>query len=139
MILGFFTQNDDSLITPLAVSLGAIPGALSRYYLTIGLAQWLGTRFPFGTFVINLSGALLMGFVATLVGSQVITSPKLQILMINGFLGSYTTFSTFALDTSILLRNGSYTKAMFYWLASMVLGGICLEVGIILANMIGSN
>ncbi|HBW57319.1 MAG TPA: fluoride efflux transporter CrcB, partial [Oscillatoriales bacterium UBA8482] len=100
-------------------------------------AQWLGTNFPYGTFMINLSGSLLMGFFATLAIERVITSSELQLLITTGFLGSYTTFSTYALDTSVLLRSGSQKKAMFYWLGSVVFGGICLEIGIALAKVIG--
>jgi CrcB protein len=133
-ILGLLIQNDSALISSLAVSLGAIPGALSRYYLTVLFGQWLGVSFPFGTLAINLSGALLMGFFATLAIERVISSPELQLLITTGFLGSYTTFSTYALDTSILLQSGSRTKAIFYWLGSVVLGGFCLEIGIALGG-----
>jgi CrcB protein len=135
-IFSLLTQNHSALSAPLAVSLGAIPGALSRYYITLGLAQWLGTRFPFGTFFINLSGALLMGFCATLAIERAIPSANLQLLITTGFLGSYTTFSTYALDTSVLLRSGSRWRSLFYWLGSVVLGGICLEIGIILARIV---
>lgn len=137
-VFGVLTQNQE-LMKPLAVSLGAIPGALSRYYITIGLTQWSGNRFPFGTFVINLSGTLLMGFVATLVLEQVISSPQLQILIINGFIASYTTFSTFTLDTVTLFRTGSWKKALGYGIGSIVLGGICLEIGIFGAKIVTRN
>jgi CrcB protein len=135
-VLGLLTQHDSVLSAPLAVSLGAIPGALSRYYLTVLFSQWLGASFPFGTFFINLSGALLMGFFATLALERVITSPELQLLITTGFLGSYTTFSTYALDTSVLLRGRNRAKALFYWAGSVVLGGICLEIGIALAKLL---
>jgi CrcB protein len=135
-IFSLLTHNHSALNAPLAVSLGAIPGALCRYYITLRLAQWLGTRFPFGTFFINLSGALLMGFFATLAIERAIPSPNLQLLITTGFLGSYTTFSTYALDTSVLLRSGSRLRSLFYWLGSVVLGGICLEIGIILAKIV---
>lgn len=136
-ILGVLTERHFNLSTPIAISLGAIPGALSRYHLTILLARWLGTGFPFGTLAINLSGALLMGFFATLAMNQIITSTVLQRLILTGFLGSYTTFSTYALDTSFLLQSGSQTKAIIYWIGSVVLGGISLELGIVLAKAIG--
>lgn len=135
-IPNLMTQNHPTLSASIAVSLGAIPGALSRYYITIGLAQWLGTRFPFGTFLINLSGALLMGFFTTLAIDQVIASPHLQLLITTGFIGSYTTFSTYALDTAVLLRSGSRGRSLFYWMGSMVLGGIGLEMGIVLAQIV---
>jgi CrcB protein len=133
---GLLNQNNSSLGTPIAIALGAIPGALSRYYITIWLAQWLGTDFPFGTFFINLSGSLLMGFITTLVIGQIIPLENLPLLITTGFLGSYTTFSTYALDTSILLRNGSRIISLFYWLGSVVLGGIFLEIGIVLGKLV---
>ncbi|WP_210404190.1 fluoride efflux transporter CrcB [Chroococcidiopsis sp. TS-821] len=130
------TQNDPLLSTAIAISLGAIPGALSRYYLMLYLVQRWGNNFPYGTLAINLSGALLMGFFTTLFIEQVITSSKLQLLITTGFLGSYTTFSTYALDTSILWHSGNRVKAFFYWAGSVVLGGICLAIGISLAQMV---
>ncbi|MGR3279209.1 fluoride efflux transporter CrcB [Acaryochloris marina NIES-2412] len=136
-ILGVLTEHHFDLSTPIAISLGAIPGALSRYYLTIWLARWLGTGFPFGTLMINVSGALLMGFFATLAMNQMIASAVIQSLVLTGFLGSYTTFSTYALDTSILLQSGSQAKALIYWIGSIVTGGISLELGIVLARAIG--
>lgn len=127
---------DSKFRAPLAISLGAIPGALSRYYLTVLFAQWLGTSFPYGTFVINLSGSLMMGLFTTLAIEQVITSPDLQLLITTGFLGSYTTFSTYTLDTASLRRTGNRLLTLFYWAGSVVLGGLCLEIGIVLAKML---
>ncbi|MEB3180478.1 MAG: fluoride efflux transporter CrcB [Nostocaceae cyanobacterium] len=121
---------------PLAISLGAIPGALSRYYLTMLFARWLGGSFPYGTFVINITGALMMGFFVTLTLERIITSPDIRLLVAVGFLGSYTTFSTYALDTSILLKSGNYGLALFYWFGSAALGFIGLEIGSFLARQI---
>lgn len=115
-------------MTPIAIGMGAVLGSLSRYYITVLLARRLGTRFPYGTFVINLSGSLLMGFLATLALSQIVT-PRLQLLLMTGFLGSYTTFSTYALDTVNLARSQSRTVALLYWASSAIGGGLCLTVG----------
>lgn len=134
-MVSLLTDTQLHLRASLLVGLGAIPGALSRYYMTIWFSQWLGTGFPFGTFAINLSGTLLMGFVATLAVERII-APDMQLLIATGFLGSYTTFSTYMLDTSVLLRVGNRMKALFYWAGSVVLGGICLEIGIVLARMV---
>jgi CrcB protein len=119
----------------LLVVLGAIPGALSRYYLTIFAAQWFGTMFPYGTFIINLTGSVFIGFFSTLIVKQA-ASADLQSFLIVGFLGSYTTFSTYALDTSNLLRTGSRKRALFYWIGSPILGFFCVEMGIFLARQI---
>ena len=120
-------------MVPIAISAGAILGALSRYYLTVLLARRFGTRFPYGTFAINLSGALLMGFFATLAFNQII-APHLQLLIMTGFLGSYTTFSTYALDTANLARSRSRVVALFYWAGSAVGGALCLEAGVGIAR-----
>ena len=114
---------------PLAISLGAVPGALSRYYLGLLCLQWFGAGFPVGTFLINLSGAFTMGFFVTFTLDRAISSPDLRLLVAVGFLGSYTTFSTYALDASNLLRAGQPTLALFYGLGSAVLGLLCLELG----------
>lgn len=122
-----------AFLAPLLVALGAIPGALSRYYLTVSAAQWLGTSFPYGTMIINLTGAALIGFLATLI-EQRESSPAWQALLLIGFLGSYTTFSTYALDTSNLLRTGNRKRALIYGLGSPIFGFLCVEIGIFLAR-----
>ncbi len=119
--------------TPILVAVGAIPGALSRYYITIFVTEWLGTTFPYGTFLINLTGSLLIGFLSTLVTEQVINT-NFQALLIIGFLGAYTTFSTYALDTFNFLRTGSRKRALLYWSGSPILGFVCVEVGILIAR-----
>jgi CrcB protein len=126
-----------SITDPLFVCFGAVPGALCRYYGTIALARRFGTAFPWGTFAINLSGAFLMGVVTTLAIERVIVSPQLLLLLTTGFLGSYTTFSTYALDTSILWRSDRRVFSVIYGLGSVILGGISFEMGTILARAIG--
>lgn len=128
---------DSELRIPMAIALGAVPGALSRYYVTRWCLQWFGSGFPFGTLFINLSGALVMGFFATLTMERAISSPDLRAMVAIGFLGTYTTFSTYALDTTTLLHSGNWIKSLIYWSGSAVLGVICLELGSILARKIG--
>ena len=118
---------------PLAISFGAIAGALSRYYLTLGFNQWLGTAFPFGTFSINLSGAFLMGFFTHLAVERSLISPNLRLLIAIGFLGSYTTFSTYELDAEKLLTVGQWQMPL-YWIGRAFLGVLCLEFGSFLAR-----
>lgn len=126
---------DSTVLVPLWIALGAIPGALSRYYLTVICTQQFGTSFPYGTLIINLSGALLMGFFVALF--QSIGSPTyLSLLITVGFLGSYTTFSTYELDTSNFLRTGNYKQAFLYWFCSPVLGFLCVEIGMVLAQQL---
>jgi len=118
---------------PFWIALGAIPGALCRYYLTLLCAQWWGSSFPFGTFLINLSGACLMGFCATMLRALSGVDAVNGLVAI-GFLGSYTTFSTYGLDTSNLLRQGNPKRALIYGLGSPVVGFLGVELGIALAE-----
>lgn len=118
---------------PVSIALGAIPGALSRYYLTLFCVEKFGGDFPFGTLIINLSGALLIGFFATLFQS-VNADLSLNGFIILGFLGSYTTFSTYALDTSNLLKLASYKRAFLYGVGSPFMGFLGVELGIALAH-----
>ncbi len=134
--IALFTSVDPALRAPVAVSLGAVPGALSRYYLTLLATRWFGPSFPYGTFLINLTGAMVMGFFVTFILERTLASPDLRLLVAVGFLGAYTTFSSYALDTSVLLKSGSYGAAFFYWLGSPVLGLISLELGSFLARRI---
>ncbi|BAU07454.1 chromosome condensation protein CrcB [Fischerella major NIES-592] len=119
---------------PLIISLGAVPGALSRYYLTLFFGRWLGIGFPYGTLFINITGAFLMGLFTT-IASKLSIPIAVQMLVSVGFLGSYTTFSTYALDTSNLLRTRDYQAALLYWFGSPLLGFISIELGIFLAKM----
>jgi CrcB protein len=128
---------DPELRIPMAIALGAVPGALSRYYITRWCLQWLGTGFPYGTLIINLSGALVMGFFAAFTMERAIASPDLRALVAIGFLGAYTTFSTYALDTTTLFHSGHWGKSLIYWSGSAILGVFCLELGSALARKVG--
>ena len=133
-ILAFFASLDPNLRSPLAIALGAIPGALCRYYLTLLFARLLGEGFPYGTFFINITGSLLMGFLITLALERSLISSDLRLFLAVGFLGSYTTFSTYTLDTSIMLKTHQQTMALLYGLGSTVLGVLGVEIGSFLAR-----
>lgn len=128
--------QDPNLRYPIAISLGAIAGALSRYYITLWFAERFGISFPYGTFFINLSGCLIMGFFTTLaVEKMAIISPEIRLMVATGFLGAYTTFSTYGLDTINLLRSRSFFLAVSYWAGSAVLGIISVQLGVVLAKL----
>lgn len=122
-----------ALVTPLAIALGAILGALSRYYLIGLISRWLGSRFPYGTLAINLLGTFLMGWFTAL-GLAHVTSPGMQTLLTTGFVGSYTTFSTYALNTASLARSHGQAIAFAYWAGSAIGGGLCLAAGLIVGQ-----
>lgn len=127
--------QDPQLRTLIAIAGGAILGAWSRYYLTLLFAQWLGTAFPYGTFFINLSGCLGMGFLITLATERLPNfSPDLKLMLTTGFLGAYTTFSTYGLDTILLARSGNFWLTGGYWAGSAVLGVLGVQLGVALAR-----
>jgi CrcB protein len=124
---------ETSYLTPVYISLGAILGALSRYFLTLYFTQRLNRNFPYGTFFINITGAFGMGFSATIL--QKMSAEQWLNAFINiGFLGAYTTFSTYALDCSNLWKLGNYKRALLYGLASPAIGFLAVEMGIALAQ-----
>lgn len=125
--------------TPIAIALGAIAGALSRYYVGVWLSQRLGADLPYGTLLINLTGCAAMGFFATFALEHVTPiAPELRLLVAVGFLGSYTTFSTYALDSIALLRDRGTFVSLMYWAGSAVFGAISLSLGISLAKWLDS-
>ncbi|MEG4055212.1 MULTISPECIES: fluoride efflux transporter CrcB [unclassified Microcoleus] len=127
--------QDPNLRHPIAISLGAVAGALSRYYITLWFASRFGTVFPYGTFFINITGCLAMGFFITLAFERVPTIPsEVRLMVATGFLGAYTTFSTYGLETNVLWRGRAYSIAAFYWAGSAILGVIAVQLGIILAR-----
>lgn len=116
---------------PLWIALGAIPGALCRHYLILFCTQKWGNQFPWGTFWVNLSGSILMGFCATVLAEDI---PWLDGLVAIGFLASYTTFSTYALDTSRLFRHRHYQRGLLYFVGSPLAGFLGVELGIAAAE-----
>ncbi len=117
------------------VGLGAIPGALCRYYISLWALKHLPTKFPWWTFTINVSGTFLIGFVAMWVAPAGLAA-GIKLAIISGFLGSYTTFSTFALDTNNLRRSSSKTLTLLYGLGSPVAGFVGGELGAALGEWI---
>lgn len=129
--------QDSQIRAAVAISLGAIAGALSRYHLTLWFVQRFGSEFPYGTFLINISGCFVIGFFTTLASERVVMiAPEVKLLVSTGFLGSYTTFSTYGLDTVTLLRNANFITAMLYWLGSALIGIFSVELGVVVAKLL---
>ena len=117
-------------LIPLYISLGAVLGALSRYYLTLFWLKKRGSNFPYGTLFVNLTGTFLIGFISKIFSFEHGIPIEIQKLIVVGFLGSYTTFSSYILDSANLFRSNRTLTGFFYWLGSPILGFIFVELGI---------
>lgn len=118
-----------------AIALGAIAGALGRYYLGLSIDNTLSVAIPFSTLIINVTGCFGMGLLVTLLTIPVIDNyPDLKLLLLTGFLGSYTTFSSYELDSANLLAQDHPGAALLYWAGSVLLGLLSLQLGIVLAD-----
>jgi fluoride exporter len=113
----------------LAIALGGAIGSMARYLISGWvqrsplLLRWgmFGPTLPWGTFVVNLTGCLLMGFLAGLFQERLVVHPELRALVLIGILGGYTTFSSFALETLRLVQQGSFPQAALNGLAGPAL------------------
>jgi fluoride exporter len=114
----------------LIISAGAILGANARYWLGDWAAQKWGTGFPLGTLAINLSGSLLLGFFMTLATERFLIDPRWRLFFAVGFLGAYTTFSTYTYESFNLLFKGQWLAGLINLLGSAILGIAAVGLGI---------
>lgn len=125
-------------MTLLVIGLGGALGAVSRY-LSSGWVQTLtGGFFPWGTMAVNVAGSLVLGFMMVWLQSTT-ASPELRSLITVGFLGSFTTFSTFSYETAAMLRDGEWWRAGGYAAGSMALGLVAVGLGAYLATALSQT
>ena len=120
----------------IAIALGGSLGAVSRFWVSSTTYQWLGVAFPYGTLAVNLLGSLVMGFLSVLLVYRFQISEEIRIGLLSGFLGSFTTFSTFAIDTLELGMDDSLSKAMIYILLSVLLCVLGALAGLLAAKQL---
>ena len=107
--------------TFVAVAIGGALGAVSRYSFGLVALALIGNRFPWATLGVNVVGSFLIGLAAVLIGDRIVDGELWRPLVIVGFLGAFTTFSAFSLDTLLLLQQGNYNTALAYMLGSVAL------------------
>ena len=120
----------------LLIALGGALGSVARYWVGSTMAGRMGTRFPFGTFVINLTACIIIGFSLTYLGKRTGMDPAWRFLIAVGFIGAYSTFSTFEWETLSTLRSGAFALASLYAVGSLILGLIATWCGAALAEAI---
>src|SRR5512135_3117077 len=120
----------------LIIGAGGFVGAITRYIIAIWIGQRWGRSFPLGTFIINVTGSFLIGLLMTLMTEKIIENPQWRLLLVVGFLGAYTTFSTFEYETGALLKDGEWLIAGMNVVFSVAVGFIALKLGEVLAKSI---
>ena len=118
--------------TMLMIAVGAAAGANLRYVVSLWAARQWGATFPFGTLLINVSGSFAIGVVMVLLTTRLTVGDSWRFLLVTGFLGGFTTFSTFSYETYTLLVSGSWLAAGLNMLGSVGLGlvGVLLGAGV---------
>jgi fluoride exporter len=118
------------------IALGGALGSVARYWVGSAVASRLGAKFPFGTFVINITACVVIGFSLTYLGKHVELHPAWRFLIPVGFIGAYSTFSTYEWETLSNLRAGAFFIAALYALGSLIAGLVAVWGGSLLAEVI---
>ena len=118
------------------IGIGGFLGAISRYGVALWIGQRWGRSFPLGTFVINVSGSFLIGLLMSLLTERFMVNPQWRLMLVVGFLGAYTTFSTFEYETGMLLKDSEWLIAGLNVVLSVFAGFIALKLGEVIAKSI---
>ena len=122
------------MIRYLVVVLGGGAGALARYVAASAIMTSFGGKFPLGTLVINVTGSFLIGFLMTMLTERFNLDPVWRLLLVVGFLGGYTTFSSFEWETFTAVREGALWNGMLNVVSSVMLGYVAVWLGVFLAR-----
>ena len=122
------------MIRYLLVVIGGGTGALARYVAASAIMTRFGGKFPLGTLVINVTGSFLIGFLMTILTERFKLDPNWRLLLVVGFLGGYTTFSSFEWETYSSVREGGLWTGMLNVVSSVMLGYIAVVLGSMLAR-----
>jgi fluoride exporter len=126
----------ETLTKYLAVAGGGAAGAVLRYYLGGSALARAATPFPTATFVINVTGSFVIGFFLTLAGERVYVNPHVRLAVAVGFVGAYTTFSTFEYETARLVEGKDYLYAFLNVVLSLAVGFAAVWAGIVAARRV---
>ncbi|MGE5721262.1 MAG: fluoride efflux transporter CrcB [Sphingomonadales bacterium] len=129
------------MITYFWIAIGSALGGMSRYACSRAIAVWFGETFPWGTLAVNVSGCLVIGFFAALTGpdGRAVVAPDLRQFVMVGFLGGYTTFSSFSLQTLDLIRNRDFAEAGANVLLSVIVCMIAVWLGWVAAAFLNAT
>ncbi|MGI8657256.1 MAG: fluoride efflux transporter CrcB [Candidatus Limnocylindria bacterium] len=124
------------MVALLFVGLGGFAGAIARYVVDARLTAWSGGALPWGTFVVNISGSFLLGLLFALVVERAALAPELRAPLMIGFLGSYTTFSTLALESWRMIEDGLLLSATLNLAGSVLIGVTAAVAGVAIGRAV---
>lgn len=120
----------------IAIAAGGAAGALFRFWVSSGVYSLLGRSFPFGTLAVNVLGSLVMGFLYVLLLDRMTVAPEIRALLLVGFLGAFTTFSTFSIETLNLIEQADFMKAGLNMLVSVIACVAACWFGVLLGRQL---
>ena len=120
----------------LLISTGAVLGANARYWMGTWVSEKWGSPFPIGTLIINITGSFLLGLFMTLATERFLIDPRWRFLVAVGFLGAYTTFSTFTYESFNLIFKGQWLPGLLNLLGSSLLGLLAVGLGVYLGKVL---
>ena len=118
------------------IAIGGAIGAIARYQIAAMVQARIPVGFPYGTFVVNVTGCLIMGFVTALLAERLVVHPNWRFLIPIGFIGAYTTFSTFELETFRAVSEGAWWVAGANVAGSVAAGYLALWAGFVIARLL---
>jgi CrcB protein len=118
----------------LVVGAGGFLGAIARYAVGVWIESFWRRDFPLATFLVNVSGCFILGFFLAIATERMNISPMMRLLVATGFVGAYTTFSTFEYETQRLTTTGAFGWALVNVLASVAIGYAAVQLGVMLGR-----
>lgn len=125
---------ESTLLRICSVALGGAVGSVARYLISISPLETTFGKFPFHTFFVNILGSFLIGLLLVVFTDKIVVSENIRLLVLVGFLGAFTTFSTFELEIWDLVTNSRYTLAFGYLFLSLLAGFLGVTLGISLGR-----
>ncbi|MBC8519215.1 MAG: fluoride efflux transporter CrcB [Gammaproteobacteria bacterium] len=119
----------------IAIAVGGALGSVMRYLVSNGIYGWLGRGFPWGTMTVNVLGSLVMGLLFVLLTERLALGPQWRAFLLIGFLGAFTTFSSFSMETLNLLEGGEVMRAVLNMVGSVVVCVGAAWLGVIVGRM----
>jgi fluoride exporter len=120
----------------LFIAFGGALGSIARYWVGTAIANRAGTKFPYGTFVINITACVIIGFSLTFLARRADLNAAWRFLVPVGFVGAYSTFSTYEWETLSTIRTGAFLLAALYAVSSLLLGLVAVWGGSVIAEIL---